>query len=220
MFTNMKDVLTVINRFLGRDIVHIKVDDGHNEFFIHETLLSQISPYFKAVLASISKIGHIKVLVLETIGTSAFSKFYYWIYNGIIDQNEDWDDGPCYNTLLKLYEFAHMAKISALKNATVRCLYDEIMRQQKSATGKVTMDPEFLFDVLSSTEEFSPLRRMIVDLCVWRLDGETLFAKEKANILTPHMTLEILRAMSKKLLSKHYMPNPLLNLSNYDEPVL
>jgi len=94
------------------------------------------------------------------------------------------------------------------------------MRQQKPDTGKVIMDSNFLLNVLYGTEESSPLRRMIVDLCVWRFDGETLFAKENADIFTPDMTLEILRAMSKKLLSKHYMPNPLLNLTNYDEPVL
>jgi hypothetical protein len=35
--------------------------------------------------------------------------------------------------------------------------------------------------------------------------GETLFAKENVDIFTPDITLEILRAMSKKLLSKHYM---------------
>jgi hypothetical protein len=113
-----------------------------------------------------------------------------------------------------------MAKIPALKNATVRCLYGQIMRQQKPDTGKVTMDPNFLSNVLYSTEKSSPLRRMIVDLRAWRLDGETLFAKKNVDIFTPDMTLEILRAMSKKLLSKHYIPNPLLNLGNYDEPAL
>lgn len=34
------------------------------------------------------------------------------------------------------------------------------------------------------------------------------------------MYMEVLRAMSKRLMSKNGMTNPLLNLTNYDEPIL
>ena len=40
----------MINGHVERSIVHIKVDNDHREYLIHETLLSEISPYFKAAL--------------------------------------------------------------------------------------------------------------------------------------------------------------------------
>lgn len=48
----------MINGHLERSIVRIKVDNDHREYLIHETLLSEISPYFKAALGPVRNESH------------------------------------------------------------------------------------------------------------------------------------------------------------------
>lgn len=113
-----------------------------------------------------------------------------------------------------------MIKVPSLKNATLCRLYQDIILGADPSTGNVILDHDFLFDVFHITGESSLLRRMIIDLCIWRVDGETLFAQYPLNPLEPDMYMEALRTMSKRLMSKNGMTNPLLNLANYDEPIL
>lgn len=66
-------MLTVANKDLGVDIVRVEVYHGNFKYFIHENLLIQSSPYFKAAIRPGRKKGDLKILILEASYTQVFA---------------------------------------------------------------------------------------------------------------------------------------------------
>jgi BTB/POZ domain len=203
---------------LEREIVHIKVGKSLQDYGVHKDLICGISPYFKAAFTSGFQECESGAMKLETIEVEVFDLFYNWLYNQSLgDTGGEKFSSHSQRDLLQLYVFADMIQIPTLKNVALCGAYEVIMLSNTSTGFSLPLDS--LVYVWENTVESSPLRQMMLDLCVWNLDGELMFADLWASRCTVPMCLEIMRAMSAKLCSKNYVMDPFVNFTKYLEPV-
>jgi hypothetical protein len=185
---------------------------------VHKDLICSISPYFKAAFTSGFQECESGAMKLETVEVETFDLFYNWLYGrSLLDDGcDEFEPRPTEQILLQLYVFAGMAQIPLLKNVTLRAFYETVKLEANPSTGNIILAPATLAYVWENTTESSPLRRMVLDLCAWKLDGNIMFADFWATGMTVPICLEIMRAMSKK---SPYMADPFLSLLKYDEAV-
>lgn len=189
------------------------------DFGVHKVLICTMSPFFNAAFNSGFEEAKTGIMKLEHTDSKVFEVFYTWLYTKTLccdDAKISWTQK--YNTLLQLCVFGDMAQIPALKNALIRALY--VLIQEADSLGvKYASFRGYLKYVWENTTALSPLRRFVVDLCVWKLNIN-FFVERKAHDFTVPMCLEIMRAMEAKWLKGHSpSASPLDKLDNYDEPV-
>jgi BTB/POZ domain len=212
-------MLNTSNRRFGREIVHIKVGTALQDFGIHKDHLCNTSPYFHAAFNSGFEEAKTGIMTLESTDLNVFEIFYAWLYTTSLKDEESVGSWPGEMTLLRLYVFADMAQIPALQNAIIRELYEEIMCKGLLGTEFVTLDDLALKYVWDNTTKSSRLRKFLVGICVWEVNGDIEFSDVVGSGMTIGMCLQIMRAMKRRMSSTPYPTNPLLNLSNYDEPI-
>ena len=211
-------MLTMWRRYLGREIVHIRAGQEQQDYGIHKSLICNSSLYFKAAFNSGFEESKTGVMRLGEVDPGVFDLFYTYLYTNVLWSNEDNASAIREKYALGLYAFADMIQMPLLKNATIRLIYEEIMLNKNDDTGLVKMKPSTLAYVWENTVESSPLRRLMIDMCVWNVDGKATFAKGLEHGMKMPICLDIMRAMSEKLQSKDPLTNPLFNLRHYDEP--
>jgi hypothetical protein len=147
---------------------------------------------------------------LPNTEVDVFEMFNRWLYTGTLRENGKLWDSASFDTLVELYVFADMVRIPALKNCALRGL-------DAAATDVDEIPVDKLKYIWENTTPDSNLRRFAIDQCVWELDEEGFNDEHLEKFPNVEVCLCIMRAMHRRYTKKTTI-NPLLTLSNYDEP--
>jgi hypothetical protein len=181
---------------LGRDIVHIKVGRDLQDFGIHKSLICNASSFFSAAFNSDFEEGVTGIMKMEETEVDVFDLFYTWLYSGKKWFKESGDSNPSQKTLVHLHVFANMVHIPALKNASLRRLCSLI---KEEIPRDLFIEPEIFSYVWKNTTSLSPRRRLIIDLCVWRIDFSRVFVDLSAPEISSEICFDIMKAMGMRL---------------------
>lgn len=102
---------------MGHAMVHIRVGEEEQDFCVHKNLICHYSPYFKTAFNIGLEEDKRGIMKLPETEVEVFELFQGRLYTqSLWDQSADGEDWLKTNDLMKLYIFADMARIPALKN--------------------------------------------------------------------------------------------------------
>jgi hypothetical protein len=185
-------------------------------FGIHKRLICDVSPYFKAAFCSGFEEAKTGAMKLETITVEVFNLFYIWLYSQKRWVEASQDSEHEQRDLLELYVFADMVQIDALKRATLQRIHGDISNITDEFSSHYYLPPSSLAYVWENTPSSSPLRRLLVAVCVWIVDADVSFVNRYAPELTVEICFDIMRAMAGTC--QYRKRNPLYDVTKYQEP--
>jgi hypothetical protein len=155
---------------------------------------------------------------LPETNTIIFELFYHWLYRqALLDKGEDKSRWPDTEDLIKLYVFADMAQVKALKH---QCI--DAYKRISEAWGE--LDGTMIPYVWENTVKSDGLRRFFVDTIIRDYNAEA-FVKNPEDF-TVKACLEVMTGMAnvikeyKEIIPAKYrrkLDNPLLNACKYHE---
>jgi hypothetical protein len=195
------------HRQLNGGIVHVKAGKPFEDFAIHQNLLCHCSPFFKAAFTSNFKESKDGVMELPGTAADVFKLFCHRLYSGSFWESDEDHDSSTLKRLIRLYIFADMARIPQLMNGTLRALEEVMGALDTCAIGELKY-------VWRNTTTTSPLRRFLIDVCVWGLN-KSAYAEDFSDHYTKEICMALLQAWAAK---DEGQPEsgPLLDMSNYD----
>ena len=141
-------------------MVDVLVGPAKMAFRAQRALLCERSKFFRAALMGSFREGKEQKVELPEATPAAFRRFLLWCYAGrVIDGDEDMTESTG-DRLVELYQFAGFLGLHELQNAAI----DGIIEIQ-DITKRLSPG-----DIYDSTEEGSPLRRLVVDVAVRDVD--------------------------------------------------
>lgn len=146
------------------------------KFGIHKDQLCAISAYFKAALEGGFQETVRGEVVLKETTALAFGMFNEWLYTGTIKQELCMESGsmtlqklgkdkPTFSELLDVWVLADYLLAPKLQNFIVD------MMEAKHMKRAIPPLHEFGYFYIH-TQSGSPMRRFLVDMCIWRFRGE------------------------------------------------
>ncbi|TEY71603.1 hypothetical protein BOTCAL_0090g00090 [Botryotinia calthae] len=193
----------MVIRSIGREVVHAKVGKDLQDFGVHKSLICHCSPFFNAAFTSGFEETTTGIIKLVDVEVEVFELFFVWLYTQQIGEPEldaagsalsdnESKSGHDYKlhvgTLLRLYVFADMIKVPALKNDCI-----EKLSCMESFENEYLTESENLRYVWEHTREHDLIRKLLVDTIVWDL-GNASFLKT-LDQLPQEVTFDILLAM-------------------------
>ena len=178
---------------------------------MHRGLLSHHSSYFRAALNGPFQEAATGEVVLKDEESRIFEVFNTWLYTGKVTQEVDGVDTACeWYQLTRLYVFADKRGIPRLKNAVV----NDIVNKPHKKTG-IHSQVDYVY---SNTPVKSLLRKLLVDILIWKLDIQTskVFGNDKT--CRQDFLLDIIRALDLRPTPKNIADAPFRkNLKGYYE---
>ncbi|KUJ12246.1 uncharacterized protein LY89DRAFT_756601 [Mollisia scopiformis] len=173
----------------GRDIVHVKVGLGLQDFGIHKNLLCGYSPFFKTAFTSGFEEARSGIMKLPEKDAKMFELFYNWLYTQELwDRDARREEWPELEGLMKLYIFADTVKVPVLKNHII-----DTLQAISNATRRL---PVSVFPyVWSNTTATDPIRTLMVDWLVWEFNEREF--DENPEYFPPELRLQALKAMRR-----------------------
>ncbi|KAF2685534.1 hypothetical protein K458DRAFT_441968 [Lentithecium fluviatile CBS 122367] len=146
--------------------------------FLHTTLLTQQSPYFRAALTGPFLESTAQTSKLEDVSIAIFGLLVSWLYIGALSPPPFKDGKPAYYTLLHLYTLADRFCFESLRNYIVDLISDladstnsvltpsdtRILYEQISESAKIC---ELMLDLFAHTDRWHA--GFLRDLCRHRL---------------------------------------------------
>ncbi|KAL8822219.1 MAG: hypothetical protein Q9191_007044, partial [Dirinaria sp. TL-2023a] len=141
-------------------VVLIKVGPEKTEFGIHKGVLCNASPFFRAALEGGFKETVEQTLELPEAAVDAFKLFQFWLYSRRFEKPSAYaDTEETWTSFVQLYIFAEVHGMPELQNDVmdILCALFEL---------GYPFDWSAITDVYKDCPSNSPLRRVIVDMCV------------------------------------------------------
>ncbi|KAK5133029.1 hypothetical protein LTR08_008234 [Meristemomyces frigidus] len=144
-------------------------------FYVHPNVLRSSSQYFRELIP-VNGHNHEQRIEVPETDVQTFGRYSHFLYFGKIPSrlknDGDYDDSE-YEELFRLYMFANVAKDSVVMNATIGATLSR-------STEIDGLGMHYLPQCLAITRAYrystdnSPLRRLVVDICVWFGDEDVI----------------------------------------------
>ena len=204
-----------------QDIVYVVVGSSKQKFGMHKDQLCATSPYFKAAFEGKFQEADLGEVTLRDTSVSAFGMFNEWLYTGEIAeelcQDEDLTktqlhnkDKPTFRELLDAWSLADYLLVPRLQNYIV----DMMQARYKKRWIAPTTQFSYFYE---NTQKGSPMRKFMVDLCVWRWYDESSKYLKYENSFPPEMTMDLLVALARRVAKED--ENPFKIAGHYHVPV-
>jgi len=182
-------------------VIKVIIGPDKTTFLVHKDFLCYYSPYFAGALREGAfKESETQTVELDHADVEAFGLLVTWLYTQKIPitisplpkgGKDDDDDKPSWNALVHLWILADYLQIPMLQNSAM----DEVLRKQERLE---KLPSETFLIIYENTGPGSFLRKVMVDLIVWRgLEDSTYFAK-KHNEFPKDMLIEMATAWTSK----------------------
>ncbi|THX02320.1 hypothetical protein D6D13_08371 [Aureobasidium pullulans] len=154
-----------------KNTVVLSVGPSKQEFTVHKELLCFYSDFFRAAFNGSFKEATEGRIELPDAQLDVFEIFQVWLYSRSLLNTEDLQDQPDYqkypsfSTLARLWVFGDKYQIPLLQN----CAADAILQYTKDKNRFCTNVLKTAYD---HTMEGSPLRRLAIDILVFRMVHE------------------------------------------------
>lgn len=183
--------------FMGlcSDVVTVYVGPEKNPFYIHKTLLSSKSTYFRAAFEGSFKEATEKSLYLADDDPHCFAFYVLWIYNQPLEHVSDTVDekpSPSLDDYCRLYVLADKLGSEPLQNHVIDIIHE---RADSEYCGPQLV-PDTINYVWAHTLPSSQLRAILVDIMAWQTYIDMLPDLGKAD---PEFLFEVLKICSRRL---------------------
>lgn len=188
---------------------------------MHKDHLTATSPYFRAALNGKFKEASMGIVTLKETSVATYSMFNEWLYTGKITDEPCMEKGlsvsgrlakdkPTFPQLLDVWLLADYLLVPQLKN-----FINEKM-VAKYEVWSVTPNKDFKY-FYENTEPGSPMRKFMVDLCVWRRHQEGEAYWRNIDCFPPEMVADILVTFSRRIEGLDRDPFSIQNSRRYDQ---
>ena len=133
--------------------------DVEQTFSVHKSFIVHYSTYYNAVFNGHFSEGQTQSVKQYPISVESFGIFINWLYSQKIEVEEG--TSPTAKELINVWILADEKLIPSLQNQVIEALNDQFAKEG--------VPTEVFGLVYEHTTEHSPLRAMIVDLCVSQL---------------------------------------------------
>ncbi|KFX91144.1 hypothetical protein O988_07897 [Pseudogymnoascus sp. VKM F-3808] len=186
-----------------QEIVYVIVGRSKQKFGMHKDHLCATSQYFKAALEGNFEEAELGEVALADTSVSAFGLFNEWLYTGKIAEELCQEEGltnvelynkdrPTFRQLLDAWNLADYLLVPQLQNHIMD------MMQAKYEKRKVVPKCQFSY-FYEHTQAGSPMRKFLVDLCVWRWYGQSENYTRHGASIPPEMAMELVVALARRL---------------------
>jgi hypothetical protein len=196
--------------------LHVGKDESKKIFQVYAILLSMHSEYFATALRTNFAEGQAKVFTLPDEDAAVFGYVIEWVLTGKIVENirdpkmEGWSSDvgnePALDHFHALWILADYLLMPALQNYVI----ERISKWEK--VYRTLNVPEFP-KIFEKCPLGSPLRRYIVDRCVWNRLEDDVFGPSNSKYYTVEILSEIIRRYQYKTFVDS--ASPLKDISNY-----
>lgn len=173
------------------------VGEERQEFHVNKTVLTQISPFFKAAFDGAWTESRSKTMELPDIEPILFAALIDWAYSGsIVSEHAVMGENYCLTvrSLVQLHIIADRFQIPALKNDTNDGIFE-------SYEDLFKMDISNLHDAFEKLPEDSTLQCLLVDM--WTRGGSLAGTTIKLVESLPNMALRMINAYETGTNVKH-----------------
>ncbi|KAI9676800.1 MAG: hypothetical protein M1829_002895 [Trizodia sp. TS-e1964] len=169
-----------------QDAITVLVGPTEDSFAVHKAPVCEVSPFFRAALDGNFRESKEGIIKLPDEDPKIFGCFLHWLYNKRLRTPTDGIDVldktnkkviP-WMVLIQLYLLGERLQVAGFKNAAVDAL------ALKSAKGQEALPAAHaIHHAYENTHDSSPLRRLLVDLFIWRSTAATLEHDETRDAL-------------------------------------
>ncbi|KFY71686.1 hypothetical protein V499_08133 [Pseudogymnoascus sp. VKM F-103] len=168
--TKKPDVLSWL--WLPHEVVYVVVGPEEQRFGIHKDKLCSSSAYFRAAFEGSFQEAVRGEVVLKETSAMAFGMMIEWLYAGKISEELCTDsdlsiadkmvkDKPTFSQLLDVWILADYLIAPQLQNFVIDTMTSRIMKRRLPPV------KDFVY-FYEHTQSGSPMRKFLVDLCIWR----------------------------------------------------
>jgi hypothetical protein len=196
--------------------IHVGKDESKKIFQVYAILLSTHSEYFATGLRTNCSEGQGKVFNLPDEDPAVFGYVIEWILTGKIVENlrdpkmercsGDVGNEPALDHLHALWILADSLLMPALQNYVI----ERISTRQEASNTLSNYEFPMIFEKCPLG---SPLRRYVVDRCVWNHLEDDVFGPVNSTYYTVEMLSEIIRRYQYRIFVDS--ASPLTDISNY-----
>ncbi|TGO34210.1 hypothetical protein BHYA_0207g00080 [Botrytis hyacinthi] len=195
----------MVIKYIGREVVHVKVGKDLQDFGIHKSLICYCSPFFKAAFTSGFEETTTGIIKLADVDVEVFELFFRWLYTQQIGEPKQDEiefalsgngakTGHDYKLrvgiLLRLYIFTDMIKVPTLKNDCI-----EELSRMGSSEKEYLAESDNVHYVWEHTREGDLIRKLFTDTITWDLEIKS-FSKT-LDRLSEEVRLAIFLAMKR-----------------------
>ncbi|KAG9751660.1 hypothetical protein KCU73_g6290, partial [Aureobasidium melanogenum] len=184
---------------LYKETVSILVGPTKEHYIIHKGLLCSYSDFFRAAFEGAFKEAHENKIELPDVLVDVFEAFQVWLYSRSLRDPEDHGDSSTRPQLLTspilayLWVFGDKYQIPLLQNDSADALIEKMDQEKEFDTIVVNV-------AYQSTMQGSPLRRLAIDICVFRMEhkqGEnSIFRQTNSSNWSQEALIDSARRMS------------------------
>ncbi|KAK0515911.1 hypothetical protein JMJ35_001945 [Cladonia borealis] len=185
-------------KFQNNPIVTLNVGLDKHTFHVHQALLFEYSPVFKAAFSGKCRESSERCMALPEDDPETVERFMQWLYFKSIGLTkgvspETWDE--CSLQLARLNTLADKFDVGLLKNSII----DELFALAKIAAW-LPETPVIAY-IYENTTETSSLRKLIVEWHVWQIDYDWYTHSDtRADLKTmPAFVADLAIAMSRRV---------------------
>ncbi|KAI9695340.1 MAG: hypothetical protein M1820_008692 [Bogoriella megaspora] len=191
-FIKSLDSLLMVLRQADESQVKVIVGSQPNRktYCIYRCLLCHDSSYFRKALSGESKEAHERTITLDQDSVETFKAVHLWLHTRRIYQSESGDPNAVplqFEGLFKIYFFADMKGMPALKNAAVDAVFTKYLQNLEYPARSVPL-------VYENTSQDCTLRRVLVDLAVRNYGCQRLIQEHRTNLVNDFL-VECIMAM-------------------------
>ncbi|KAG9533474.1 hypothetical protein KCU93_g338, partial [Aureobasidium melanogenum] len=184
---------------LYKETVSILVGPNKEKYILHKGLLCFYSDFFRAAFEGAFKEAHENKIELPDVFVDVFEAFQVWLYSRSLRDPKDHGDSSTRPQLLPhrilayLWVFGDKYQIPLLQNDSADALLGKLDQENLFATFVVHV-------AYQSTMQGSPLRRLAIDLCVYKMEhkeGEiSIFKQSHSSNWSQEALIDFARRMS------------------------
>lgn len=183
--------------------MYVIVGPEKQRFGIHKEILCATSPFFKAALEGKFEESVRGEVILEDTSVETFGHFNEWLYTGKLTEDKCQENGltileqyskdqPTYRQFLEVWLFGDYIMVPQLQNYIVDRM------QAKHATRPMLPIADFAY-LYEKTQTGSPLRRLMVDLCVWKHRGSSETYRTNIDKIPRSMGADLMVALVRRI---------------------
>lgn len=188
---------------------------------MHQDHLCANSPYFKSAFEGKFQEAELGEVTLKDTSVATFEMFNEWLYTGEIaeelceennltDQELHAKDKPTINQLFDVWLLADYLLVPKLQNYAV----DMMIAKQKNRN----IIPTGMFRrSYKDTQPGSLMRKLTVDIFVWKWDTKSSEYRECADQIPSEMTMDLVIAFARRVTKED--ENPFQIAGHYHVPV-
>ncbi|KAL5351655.1 hypothetical protein ACLOAV_003515 [Pseudogymnoascus australis] len=187
----------------SQDIVYVAVGPEGKWFGMHKDHLVNTSPYMKAAFMGKFQEASMGVVTLKETSVETFGMFNEWLYTGVITSKYCVEKGlsipdllardkPTFSELLDVWLLADYLLVPQLKNF----IADYMVAKHKRRHAIPRQDFNYFY---KNTQAGSPMRKLMVDICVWRFSGVSEGYRTSFDLIPREMAVDLLVALTRRI---------------------